>query len=258
MIKANWPLKLDVSDSVDVWVDHYNPVMTKPRIVIVSEPTGRCNAAILSRPTGYTYLFTYFEELLSLPRAVFHNPVTPFVDPAPDLTKRFSVSNIITNRCNNPQHYLRRELWHRRDEITIPHDFYMSGSNPYLEGGEAELVLDSAGKSKVKVFDNMFHVCILTSSKGNYIDEKLVDCLLTKTVPIFVGCENVGDFFNMDGIIVCQNVDDIIAKCNSLTELDYLNRVEAIEDNYQRALKFYPYEKAWSDKINKLLCSTKQ
>ena len=258
MIKAKWPLKLDVPDSIDVWIDYYNPVMTKPRIVMIVEPSGRHNQSILNQPTGYIYLMTYFDELLKLPNSVFHQPVTPFVDPAPDLKKKFSVSNIITNRCNNEQHQLRRDLWHRRHEIAIPHNFYMSGSNPYLEGGVVELILDSSLKSKVKVFDNMFHICILTRNKRNYIDEKLVDCLLTKTVPIFVGCENVGDFFNLEGIIVCKNVDEIIAKCNGLTEADYYNRADAIEDNYQRALKFYPYEKVWSEKINKLICSKKQ
>jgi hypothetical protein len=35
----------------------------------------------------------------------------------------------------------------------------------------------------------------------SYFSEKITDCILNKTSPIYWGCSNIGDFFNMDGII---------------------------------------------------------
>ena len=251
MIRAKWNVKLTVPDSVDIWIDYYDPVMVKPRIVMLAEPYGKLNDLILRKPTGYIYLFTYFDILLHLPNVVFHQPAGSFVGPDPDIKKKFCISNVITNRANNAMHYVRRELWARKDEIQIPKDFYTSSRNPHPD--RSDLILGYDAKSKIQMFDCMFHICILTSNQRNYIDEKLIDCLITKTIPVFIGCENIGDFFNVEGMIICNSVNDMIQKCNNLKESDYYNRMPAIEDNYIRAMKYIPYEKVWSDKINKLL-----
>jgi len=61
---------------------------------------------------------------------------------------------------------------------------------------------------------------------------------LTKTVPIYWGCKNLGEFYNHEGFILCETEDDIIKVCNSLTPEDYIKREIAIDENYETA-KYY-------------------
>jgi len=56
------------------------------------------------------------------------------------------------------------------------------------------------------------------------------------TVPIYLGAEKIATFFNSDGIIEIgikdiDSIDHILGQCN---EKDYLSRISAIVDNYNR------------------------
>ena len=40
----------------------------------------------------------------------------------------------------------------------------------------------------------------------NWITEKLIDCLLSRTIPIYWGAPNVGEYFDRDGILTFDNI----------------------------------------------------
>ena len=80
----------------------------------------------------------------------------------------------------------------------------------------------------------MLWLCLWDFFSKNYFTEKILDCFATYTIPIYYGCPNIGDFFNIDGIIVFDTVDDLINKVNHLTEEDYYSRKNAMKDNYDR------------------------
>jgi len=255
--KARWEVNLNIPENIDVWIDWYNPkIGNNPRFVFLCEPSGRCNYAILCDPSGYSHLFTYFEELLHLPNSHFFTIITPFVDADPDMRKKFSVSTVVSGRLNNTGHTLRHELWKRQDEIKIPKDFYLSG-NPttlYKEADyEKHKVLGSECKDKINVFDNMFHIAIETTNRKHYFSEKLIDCFLTMTIPIYWGIDTIGDYFNKEGIIQCRDVNEIIEACNILTFDDYIKRLDAMKENYLKSLQYTNYENQISQIINNLL-----
>ena len=77
--------------------------------------------------------------------------------------------------------------------------------------------------------DYMFSVAI--ENMDNWFTEKLIDCFLCGTVPIFYGTPNIGKWFNTDGIIMLEDGFDIEA----LTEDMYYSRMDAIKDNFNRA-----------------------
>lgn len=73
-----------------------------------------------------------------------------------------------------------------------------------------------------------------------FFTERLINCFLTCTVPVYVGATDIGKFFNTDGIIQIspkelRDLDKIVGQC---TESDYQGRREAILDNFQRAQEF--------------------
>ena len=43
--------------------------------------------------------------------------------------------------------------------------------------------------------DYSYSIALENSSQQNYFTEKIIDCLLLWTIPIYWGCPNIGDFF---------------------------------------------------------------
>ena len=54
-----------------------------------------------------------------------------------------------------------------------------------------------------------FHIAVENSQQKNYFTEKIIDCFASKTVPIYFGCPNIGDWFHMDGIITFSDLDEL-------------------------------------------------
>lgn len=56
--------------------------------------------------------------------------------------------------------------------------------------------------------DFMFSVVIENDRAENYFTEKLIDCFATGTIPIYWGCPNIGDFFDVRGMLRMDDVTD--------------------------------------------------
>ena len=57
----------------------------------------------------------------------------------------------------------------------------------------------------------MFHIVIEGFKNDHYYSEKLIDCLITKTVPIYWGHTEIGKYFNEMGMIQVDSASDIIS-----------------------------------------------
>ena len=91
----------------------------------------------------------------------------------------------------------------------------------------------------------MFSVAI--ENNNEYFSEKLLDCFLTGTIPIYYGTPSVGKWFNTDGMIILEDGFDI----ESLTEDLYNDKMDAIKDNFERALKMEVLEDfIWENYFN--------
>ena len=93
--------------------------------------------------------------------------------------------------------------------------------------------------SKLDALKNhAFSVAIENNTDVNdyYFTEKLTDCLITGTVPIYHGCPNIGEFFDMDGILTFSTQDELDNILKSLSEEKYNSMKVAIENNYKTCL----------------------
>jgi len=149
--------------------------------------------------------------------------------------------------ADRPGYRLRRELWARQNEIEIPTMFHTSlkaflGATNPLPNGEKESLFYSA-----------FHVCIENQNVKHYFTEKLIDSFLTYTLPIYWGCPNIGNYFNLDGMIIVDSIDALIPRLNNLT-LDYYNdRMDAIIENRKIAETYANYSERIESVINEKL-----
>lgn len=172
------------------------------------------------------------------------------VDPS---TKTFSVSMLVGTKNWGQGHRYRSAIYQRQTDIkTVPYTFYRSiktGSIPEITTNPL-FVWDS----KYELFRSyQFSVAIENSKQMNYFTEKVIDCFLTKTVPIYWGCPNIGEYFFTEGMIILQTatVEEFLEKVSALTPETYAEMMPMIEQNYQRALQYVRVE----DNINRALQS---
>lgn len=167
--------------------------------------------------------------------------------------KTFGVSFLITSPNGLDGYDMRHELWKLKDKINIPINFYNSSRRPSPEASGAETI-GSELSDKEKLFDNMFSIVIENTKEPYYFSEKLIDCLQSKTIPVYYGCSRLEEFFNMNGVIVVNSAEEIVDACNSLDERDYEKMKDAIEENYEKSIQYsIPFYKRLLDTIEKEL-----
>lgn len=88
----------------------------------------------------------------------------------------------------------------------------------------------------------------------NYIDdiwfsEKLLNCFATKTIPIYYGARKINYYFNQDGIINCNNIEEVercideILNDDDPSKLWYMCEEEGIlQDNFERSKKYENFD----------------
>ena len=73
----------------------------------------------------------------------------------------------------------------------------------------------------------------------SYFTEKIIDCFLSGTIPIYYGCVNIEKYFNIKGILTFDTKDELIDIINKLTPEFYQDNLEAIKENYDIAQKMW-------------------
>lgn len=159
--------------------------------------------------------------------------------------KKFELAHLSGVLNKSYGHSMRHEIIARQNEFKIPTNFHKTIGDRHN--------LDDARIGKETVFGNsMFGVAIENFSHRGWFSEKLLDCFLMKTIPLYWGCSNIGDYFNLDTIIRVNNVDDIISYVNRLRSNDYERHIKSIEENYQKALQYIDYEQNLINKVEEI------
>ena len=96
--------------------------------------------------------------------------------------------------------------------------------------------------------DYRFSITIENTKIDYYFTEKLIDCFLTGTIPIYWGCPSIGKFFDTRGMIIINDISDLtpFLRDSNLTQ-EYLKRMPYIIKNYGLALKYANVDD-WMDK----------
>jgi hypothetical protein len=106
-------------------------------------------------------------------------------------------------------------------------------------------------EKKYELFEHaMFHIAIENTKNINYISEKVVDCFMSYTIPIYWGCPNISEYFNKDGIIFFETKEELEHILDNLTPDDYYKRLDAVKENYEITNSNYAF---YSDRVNEIL-----
>jgi hypothetical protein len=86
--------------------------------------------------------------------------------------------------------------------------------------------------------DYRFSIVIENSREENYFTEKIIDCFLQKVVPVYWGAPNIGQFFDAQGILVCESDSDLKNSLESLSENLYEMKKSQISKNFSLAKQY--------------------
>lgn len=166
--------------------------------------------------------------------------------------KSFNVSMLCGDKKWCPGHIVRHNIWDKQKEIIIPKKFYKPEKTSILKIFDDNITITS-NRDKTEMFDSMFHVCVENNNAKNYFTEKIIDCIVSKTVPIYYGCPNIGEYFDLNGIIIINNPEDCIEKINKLTENDYYKMLPYVKKNYNIWLNMLSFEEQLCNFLKKVI-----
>ena len=131
--------------------------------------------------------------------------------------------------CSPKQMTSGQEYRHRVARLAINMGFDVFGG----AHGTPRTVIDPQNPWNTKidgVKDYMFSIVMENGVYDDYYTEKITDCFVAGTIPVYWGSPNIGKHFNIDGIIVFDDKFDM----NILTKETYKSKMNYVKDNYNR------------------------
>ena len=108
--------------------------------------------------------------------------------------------------------------------------------------------------NKDVIFENCsFSITIENVKINNFFTEKIIDCFMSKTIPIYCGCPNISEFFNPNGIIFFDNEEQLINILTNLSTDEYKNRIQYVEENFIFAKKYCNFFERVDEEVKSFL-----
>ena len=86
--------------------------------------------------------------------------------------------------------------------------------------------------------DYRYHFCIENIKRDYWFTEKLIDCFVTGTIPIYWGCPSIGDFFNTEGMLIFDDITELPELLKQCTSEYYESKVEILKSNFELAKNY--------------------
>lgn len=180
----------------------------------------------------FTNVLTHDAKLLDmLPNAIFFpgcaGAWVQDLDPEIYTRKTKMVSMLSSRKKMCPLHYLRIDVANKCKRNAWADTFGTFDGGPFVDISET-------------LKDYRYTIAFENEMSPYFFTERITSSFITMTVPIYLGAERIGDFFNPDGIIQINPseagaIGEVLKRC---TAKDYESRLPAILDNYRRAQKY--------------------
>lgn len=204
--------------------------------------------------SNFTCILTWSELVLkNCPNAIrftFNGRILDdeFIKNIKNKEKTFEVSFLCGDKSRVEGHQLRHKVHALGDNISIPKKwFYVLEDYDHINGvrpgygtygkdlSHVPKGVDIVGYGKRVLYDSMFNIVIENVKYNNWYN-KIGDSFLTKTIPIYWGCPNLGEFgYDERGIIRFKDEKELPYILNSLTPEMYNQMKPYIDYNYEVA-----------------------
>lgn len=139
------------------------------------------------------------------------------------------ISIVASHKTWTVGHRLRHEIVRRYLGKIEP---YGSGYNNIIDEFENRL-----GKV-LAVGPYYYSFAVMNSKEDDYFTEILTDVLATGTIPLWWGTDNIGKYFNKDGIISFNTLEELDAIIPTLTPELYQSKIAAVQENVELAKQY--------------------
>lgn len=181
----------------------------------------------------YRAIFTYHPDLIAAAPGFFlYAPAAGVwsgqgLEGEPLKTNRSGISMIASGKEMCEGHLIRNEVAKQLSTLGIE-TFGRAVGKPIKTVGEA-------------IRPYYFHIAIENCVYNNYFTEKLLNCLVCSCIPIYVGCPNLSDFFDIRGIIHIPTFEKISDKIEKTIRKI---RSEGIESLYDKLVIYSDVNRA--------------
>lgn len=174
----------------------------------------------------FNYVLTYDKELLNIGENFIFAPASGcwvYEEDQKIYQKNKMVSIISSYKNQTEGHRLRHEV--------------INGFRNRIDGifGNGYQYIDY---KIMGLQDYRFSISIENVKKDYFFTEKLIDCFMTGTVPIYWGCPSISKFFNINGMLIFNNMEELNNIFDMLSEDLYKNMLPYIEENFKLAKKY--------------------
>lgn len=175
----------------------------------------------------YFRVFTRYKHLDTPTNNIAMVPLARSAIP-PDISglvteQRKPLSLIASNKQKTKGHKLRHKIIQQLKSVNLDVDILGRGYQPYDKDHEGLLPY-------------RYSVVIENAQENNYFTEKVIDCLLCRTVPIYWGCSDIDAYFDTSNWFIFDNVEEGMDAIGQALATKPDN--SAIEKNFQQALNY--------------------
>jgi hypothetical protein len=212
------------------------------KVMVQIEPPTIMNIVdkIPNYSNNFDLILTWHPNILN---TCHNSELFPFGDCWIDEKDRFlhkktkNLSIISSFKRQTVGHRLRHEIIENKN---VEMDIFGNGYNP----------IDN---KIIALKDYMFSLIIENDNTDNWITEKIIDCLVTGTVPVYWGCSNIGKYFNTNGFIQFSNLEEVKNILPTLNKEKYDSMLPFIKENYDLSLEYTDFWGRLKNKIKEKL-----
>lgn len=213
--------------SSSIWLKNYKKITPKVSLII-TEPK-----AVHGRYYNNLWLFKFkFHKILVRNKELSNGKNNIIAIPIayswlskavlPDATEKTNLVSLIASNKNKLEgHKLRHHIVNKVKDIKSI-DIMGRGYSPFNHKEDGLLPY-------------MFSIIVENCKEDNYFSEKLIDCLLCGTIPIYWGAPDISEYFDTRGMIVFNNLDELMGILPTLTVELYETKKNEISINYELA-----------------------
>lgn len=203
-------------------------------VLVQVEPPSILDITDLIRANAdkFDLILTWREELLDLPNAqkfIFGCCWIEWDTFKPDKQKVVSFNT--SNKGWAPGHIRRLQIWEGLREAEDLNGFSIVKHQSPPRTPNKNFLFETA----------KYHIVVENEQRDNWITEKLIDCLASKTIPIYWGASNIGDYFNTEGMIIFNTLEELKDILDNLDEKFYDDRVKVVEENYEKSKEYWDF-----------------
>jgi hypothetical protein len=142
------------------------------------------------------------------------------------LIKNKMMSIMVSEKQHAPGHIYRHTLVNAIIKSNLPIDIYGTGCKYYTSLNDPRV---KGAFDNIELFENYnFHICIENFQTNHYFSEKIMDPLICSSIPIYLGCRNIKDYFNDSVILLSGNID---------TDMLLLSNIIKNPEQYKKDIK---------------------